>query len=135
MSLIQALLRIPRFGRLNGALDQGSVVALDRRVVGSPVGAVLHQVPATLARVSESNAESCPTGGSKPSLRTLSFASVVLFPIAIAGAYYFLIAADQFVAEFRFSLSSVEKPRFDALSLLTGGSQHPAAALESQIVV
>jgi len=36
----------------------------------------------------------------RPSLRGLSFAALVVMPIAVAAAYYFAVAADQFVAEF-----------------------------------
>ncbi len=39
-------------------------------------------------------------------------------PIAVAAAYYFAVAADQYVAEFRFTLNTVEPPRVDPLSLL-----------------
>ena len=135
MRLIQALLRAPDLRRESGAGDQHSVVRVDRPLVHSRANAVLRQLPATLARGSALNAVSGPLNGTKPSLRALSFALLVLLPVTISSAYYFLIAADQFVAEFRFSLSSVERPRFDPLSLLTGGAPHSAAALESQIVV
>ena len=135
MRLIQALFRAPDLPRGNGAGDQHSGVKMGRPLVYSPVRAVLHQLPATLAHGLELSAVSGPANGAKPSLRALSFALLVLLPVTISGAYYFLIAADQFVAEFRFSLSSVGKPRFDPLSLLTGGSPHSAAALESQVVV
>jgi capsular polysaccharide transport system permease protein len=135
MRLIRALLHSADLGRGNGAADQHGVVKLDRPLVHAPVRTVLRQLPATRAHSSEASAVSGPVNGAKPSLRALSFALLVLLPIAVAGAYYFLVASDQFVAEFRFSLSSVEKPRFDPLSLLTGGSPHSAAALESQIVV
>ena len=135
MRLIQALLRAPDLRRGNGAGGQHSVVTAGRPHVHSSVRAVLHQLPATLAHGLEFSALSGPVNGAKPSFRALSFALLVLLPVTISGAYYFLIAADQFVAEFRFSLSSVEKPRFDPLSLLTTGAAHSAAALESQIVV
>lgn len=64
-----------------------------------------------------------------------SFAAVVLLPIAIAALYYSVIAADQYVAEFRFGLRAVERPApalawpFDANR---GAGQTQA---ESQIVV
>jgi len=35
-------------------------------------------------------------------LRGLSFAVLVMMPIAVATAYYFAVAADQYLAEFRF---------------------------------
>jgi hypothetical protein len=110
MRLIRALLHSADLGRGNGAADQHGVVKLDRPLVHAPVRTVLRQLPATRAHSSEASAVSGPVNGAKPSLRALSFALLVLLPIAVAGAYYFLVASDQFVAEFRFSLSSVEKP-------------------------
>ena len=71
----------------------------------------------------------------RPSLHGLSFAIVVVVPIALAAAYYLAIAADQYVAEFRFTLNTVDPPRFDPLSLLAGNATHSPAALESQILV
>jgi capsular polysaccharide transport system permease protein len=53
----------------------------------------------------------------------------------VAAVYLFTIAADQYVSEFRFSLSSIDPPRLDPLSLLAGNASHSPAALESQIVV
>jgi capsular polysaccharide transport system permease protein len=71
----------------------------------------------------------------RPSLRAVSFVALVLIPIAVAAAYYFAVAADQYVAEFRFTLNTVDPPRFDPLSLLTGNVTHSPAGLESQILV
>src|SRR5258707_14502155 len=71
----------------------------------------------------------------RPSLRSLSFAVLVGMPIAVGAAYYFAVAADQYVAEFRFTLNTVDPPRFDPFSLLAGNATHSPAALESQILV
>ncbi len=71
----------------------------------------------------------------RPSLRAVSFVALVLIPIAVSAAYYFAVAADQYVAEFRFTLNTVEPPRVDPLSLLTGDATHSPAALDSQILV
>lgn len=69
-------------------------------------------------------------------LRLLSFVAVVLVPTALAAAYLFGVASDQFVAEFRFTLSSAEAPRFDPASLLASvTAAAPPAAPESQILV
>ena len=46
-------------------------------------------------------------------LRWLSFMIVVAVPAVIAAAYYFFVAADQYVAEFRFALRSAEPERRD----------------------
>ncbi len=69
------------------------------------------------------------------SLRVLSFAALVAMPIAAASVYYFAVAADQYVAEFRFTLNSVDAPRFDPMSLFAGNPIQSPVALESQIVV
>jgi capsular polysaccharide transport system permease protein len=71
----------------------------------------------------------------KPSLRSLSFAALVVLPIAVAVAYFFAIAADQYVAEFRFTLSTAEPPRIDPLAALAGNAAQSPAAVESQILV
>jgi capsular polysaccharide transport system permease protein len=71
----------------------------------------------------------------RPSLRMVSFVALVLIPIAVSAAYYFAVAADQYVAEFRFTLNTVDPPRVDPLSLLTGGATRSPAALDSQILV
>ena len=66
--------------------------------------------------------------------RALSFGALVLLPMFVAAVYYFLIAADQYVAEFRFSLRAVDPPRIDALSPFGGGAVQTPAAAEAQIV-
>ena len=71
----------------------------------------------------------------QPSLRTLSFVLLVLIPTAIAAVYGFLIAADQYVAEFRFTLNTPDPPHFDPLSLLAGNAGQSPATLESQVLV
>jgi capsular polysaccharide transport system permease protein len=69
-----------------------------------------------------------------PSLRTVSFAAVVALPVAIAAFYYLAIAADQYVAEFRMSLRTVDAPRVEPLLLFSGDAVRATAATESQIV-
>lgn len=67
------------------------------------------------------------------SLRALSFIIVVLLPLTVATVYYLAIAADQYVAEFRMSLRTVDAPRIEPLALF-GDMAHTTAAGESQIV-
>jgi len=67
--------------------------------------------------------------------RSLSFAALVVMPIVIAAAYYFAVAADQYIAEFRFTLNTVDPPRFDPLSLFTGSATRSPAASEAQVLV
>jgi capsular polysaccharide transport system permease protein len=128
------LLRAPATSRPDPAVDHHTALSSDPVAV-LPVRNRVHRLPIALAPVTEAAAEPYPAGDRGLSLRTGSFVAMVLLPIAMAGAYYFLIAADQYVAEFRFSLSTADKPRLDALSLLTGNSSHSPAALEAQIVV
>jgi capsular polysaccharide transport system permease protein len=55
-------------------------------------------------------------------IRLLSFLLCVAAPVALAAAYYGLIAADQYVAELRFGLRSAEPVPGDALSLFAGAA-------------
>ncbi|HLY46680.1 MAG TPA: hypothetical protein VKQ73_13955 [Stellaceae bacterium] len=71
----------------------------------------------------------------RPSLRLLSFIIVVAIPAAVAAAYYFAIAADQYVAEFRFTLNTADPPRLDPLSLIAGTATQSPATQEAQILV
>ena len=91
--------------------------------------------PTALTRLSLVRAGSPAMRPVRPSLRGLSFAALVVMPIAVAAAYYFAVAADQFVAEFRFTLNTVDPPRLDPLSLFTGTVTRSPAASESQILV
>ncbi|HML09434.1 MAG TPA: hypothetical protein VK432_01145 [Stellaceae bacterium] len=68
------------------------------------------------------------------STRAASFIVVVLLPVAFAAIHYFLIAADQYVAEFRMSLRTVDTPRIEGLALFGGDAMHGTATGESQIV-
>jgi len=64
--------------------------------------------------------ESAPTAEKRrrSPFRLLSFVAVVAVPAILAGVYYFLIAADQYVAEFRFALRTIEPVRIDPGSIL-----------------
>jgi capsular polysaccharide transport system permease protein len=66
--------------------------------------------------------------------RALSFAIVVVLPVAVAAIYYLLIAADQYVAEFRLSLHTADAPRIEALALFGAANSPASSAAESQIV-
>ena len=69
------------------------------------------------------------------SLRALSFVVLVLIPTAVTAVYYFAIAADQYVAEFRFTLNTVDPPPLGPLSLFAGNAIQSPATLESQVLV
>ena len=66
--------------------------------------------------------------------RLLSIVVVVAVPAILAGVYYFLIAADQYVAEFRFALRTVEPVRIDAGSILGAAAPSPVG-VDSYAVV
>jgi capsular polysaccharide transport system permease protein len=102
---------------------------------GQPVPAEVRDAPLALPRLSLVRAATPAIRQPRPSLRTLSFAVLVVMPIAVAAAYYFAVAADQYVAEFRFTLNTVDPPRLDPLSLFAGNATHSPAVAESQILV
>lgn len=68
-------------------------------------------------------------------LGRLSFALVVLLPVAIAAVYYLVIAADQYVAEFRFSLRAADAPHAVAGWPFDTAATPLPTQTESQIVV
>lgn len=65
---------------------------------------------------------------------SISFVLVVLLPVAIAAAYYFLIAADQYVAEFRFGLRSAEPVRAEPAGFLQQGAAPLQIGLDSYVI-
>jgi capsular polysaccharide transport system permease protein len=68
------------------------------------------------------------------SASALSFVIIVLLPVAIAAVYYLAIAANQYVAEFRLSLRTVDTPPIQPLLLFGGEASRTTAVTESQIV-
>ncbi|HEY3912326.1 MAG TPA: hypothetical protein VGM07_20930 [Stellaceae bacterium] len=73
-------------------------------------------------------------GRRRVSYASISFVLVVALPVAIAAAYYFLIAADQYVAEFRFGLRSAEPARVTPGGLLQPGIAPLQIGLDSYVV-
>jgi capsular polysaccharide transport system permease protein len=67
-------------------------------------------------------------------LALLSFVLIVALPTVIAAGYYLLIAADQYVAEFRFGLRSSEPIRADNAALSPVGPAALQTALDSYAV-
>src|SRR6516165_2335601 len=65
----------------------------------------------------------------------ISFVIVVLAPAVIAAAYYFFIAADQYVAEFRFALRSAEPERHDPGLFLQEAIAPSPIGVDSYVVV
>jgi len=68
-------------------------------------------------------------------VRLLSFVVVVLVPVALATVYYFVIAADQYVAEFRFALRTVEPVRAEIGGILQGSVAPSPIGVDSYAVV
>src|SRR4051812_8602048 len=131
MRLRQVLTKAPVFDRQSStAAEQGSLTTA--RLAPFSVTDNAHPLPSLVFRLAEIGREPRAAIPSRLSPRTLSFFAVVLLPIALAASYLFLIAADQYVAEFRFSLNTADTPRLDPLSLLTGNASRSPAALESQ---
>jgi capsular polysaccharide transport system permease protein len=100
-----------------------------------PARAVAQRAVVPFIRLPSQSTEPEQTDSSLPSPLVLSFIALVLLPIMVAAVYLFVIATDQYVSEFRFSLSSIDPPRLDPLSLLAGNASHSPAGMESQIVV
>jgi capsular polysaccharide transport system permease protein len=116
----------------SGRPDQQAIVPAGGAMVTTtttlaPAGDGLHRLP--------SPRPMRLLGPPRQSLRVVSFVAVVLMPVAIVAAYFFAVAADQYVAEFRFTLSTIEPPRLDPLSLLAGNAAPSPVAVESQILV
>jgi capsular polysaccharide transport system permease protein len=68
-------------------------------------------------------------------LRLLSFVLVAAAPTVLAGVYYFLIAADQYVAEFRFALRAVEPVRGEIGGIFQAGVAPSPVSVDSHAVV
>jgi len=101
----------------------GNATALPVRSEGSSGATVLDHRQSVLA-------SRRPRAGK----RCLSFVSLVALPVITAAIYYFFIAADQYVAEFRFSLRSAEPGR-PAASLLQESIAPSLIGSDSYIVV
>jgi capsular polysaccharide transport system permease protein len=128
--LATILRRAPPLGRpLTGAASHAHPTAL------LPARAVAQRAIVPFIRLPSQSTEPEQTDSGLPSPFVLSFIALVLLPIMVAAVYLFVIATDQYVSEFRFSLSSIDPPRLDPLSLLAGNASHSPAGMESQIVV
>jgi capsular polysaccharide transport system permease protein len=65
----------------------------------------------------------------------LSFAVIVVLPVALAALYYFAFAADQYVSEFRFALRSAEPAPAEFGGLLPASAASAPVVSDSYIVV
>jgi capsular polysaccharide transport system permease protein len=64
-----------------------------------------------------------------------SFIIVVAVPVVTAAVYYFFVAADQYVAEFRFALRSAEPERHDPVLFFQESIAPSVMGLDSYVVV
>jgi len=64
-----------------------------------------------------------------------SFVIVIVVPVLAAAYYYFLVAADQYVTEFRFALRSAEPERHDPALFLQESIAPSAIGVDSYVVV
>lgn len=135
MRLARRLTRAPELVRPAAAAGDHPVAAARRGAPALHPAAMSGSVPAVLERGIPGGAAFVSRARARLSLRLLSFVALVVLPTAITAVYYFAVAADQYVAEFRFTLSSAEAPRFEPMSLLAGNQVQSPAALESQILV
>src|SRR5260221_2694444 len=114
--LMRTLTRAPQVNRPPLSADKKAAPASDRAAHLQLIRQ--HGSVSPLVRLSAANAESRSLADRRLSLRAVSFVTIVLLPIAVAAVYLFVIAADQYVAEFRFSLSTVDKPPLEPVSRL-----------------
>ena len=63
------------------------------------------------------------------------FVIIVLLPVSTAAYYYFLVAADQYVSEFRFALRAAEPERHDPALFLQESIAPSAIGVDSYVVV
>ncbi len=68
-------------------------------------------------------------------LRLLTFVIIVLVPSVVAAVYYFFIAADQYVAEFRFALRAVDPVRAEVSGIFQGSVAPSPVGVDSYAVV
>src|SRR5439155_13544139 len=74
-------------------------------------------------------------GRRRRSVGWLWFVIVVALPVVIAAGYYYLVAADQYVAEFRFALRSAEPERHDPVLFFQDSVASSPIGLDSYVVV
>jgi len=71
----------------------------------------------------------------RPWLGWFSFIIFVAVPVVTAAVYYFFVAADQYVAEFRFALRSAEPERHDPVLFFQESIAPSVMGLDSYVVV
>ena len=108
----------------------------------APPAAARLPVPAPEGRPLAVIARPNVAGDAAPSLRRrqfpfrlLAFVVIVALPTVLAGVYYFFIAADQYVAEFRFALRAVEPVHGEIGGIFQGNVAPSPVGVDSYAVV
>lgn len=113
--------------------------SLGPSVIAAPSDAGLAMAERAGAIIVRSPPDPMPPEGAKHirrvSLAGLSFAVVVAFPMVLAAVYYFLVAADQYVTEFRFALRSAEPAPAQFGTWLPAAVAAAPVATDSSMVV
>jgi len=109
------------------AMAPGSAAGLPARSDGG--------LPITVVQERSADWSSVPGRRRRLPLLWLSFVMIVALPAAVAAVYYFLIAADQYVAEFRFALRSGEPVRNEPGALFQGNVAASPIGVDSFVVV
>jgi capsular polysaccharide transport system permease protein len=118
-------------------IPRASSEKINRTVVG-PATAALVAAPSRGGRqiaILDGSASAVAQERRRRSLGWLWLVIVVVLPAALAGAYYYLFAADQYVAEFRFALRSAEPERRDPVLFFQESVASSPIGLDSYVVV
>jgi len=118
-------------------IPRASSEKTNRAVVGSATAALV-AAPSRGGRqiaILDGSASAVAQERRRRSLGWLWFVIVVVLPAALAGAYYYLFAADQYVAEFRFALRSAEPERRDPVLFFQESVASSPIGLDSYVVV
>jgi capsular polysaccharide transport system permease protein len=126
--------------RAPAGANRPSSLALDTAAVTVPSAANLPVGPSGGELASAPGRRVIPWSGVAEPRRhvplvAFTFVLMVALPMALAGIYYFFIAADQYVAEFRFGLRSAEQVRADPGLPLQIGAAPSLIGLDSFVVV
>lgn len=100
-----------------------------------PAGATGFLRPAGDSAITVLPTRKAPGRDRRLSLRWLCFVVVVVIPTALAAVYYLVLAADQYVAEFRFALRTVEPIRAETGGLFHGNVAPSPVGVDSYAVV
>ena len=127
----------PEHERLPDGAGHRSLRSQSSRAVVAPANAIALPVTSNGSRrtvVFDHRPGSAAAHRRRSRLGWLSFAAVVVIPVLAASYYYFCIAADQYVSEFRFALRSAEAERHDPALFLQESIAPVAIGVDSYVV-